>query len=105
MSRKFASRGSQTDAQLLELASLYGIQASYTDSKGRPQATSERSVHAALAVLGVTPERSLAKAIGDRRRQIAAQRVEPVQIAWDGHLEGVTVRLPRSSPFLEDHCN
>jgi len=100
MPKKSVTRASTTNVQLLKLASLYGIQASYRDSEGRQQAASERSIYAALRVLG-EQESSLEKSIGARRRQIASQRIEPVQIAWNGLLDGVALRLPRSSPFLE----
>ncbi|HYV00823.1 MAG TPA: 4-alpha-glucanotransferase, partial [Actinomycetota bacterium] len=93
--RSTPGRGAaQLRAALRELASLHGIQASYTGADGRRRFGSSSSILAVLRALGSPVEgmADIPDALRARRDQLAHRLVEPVLVAWDG-------RLDRGSPL------
>jgi 4-alpha-glucanotransferase len=81
---------------LRRLARLYGVQTRFTDgSKCRVEARAE-SLVAALRGLGAPLERvaDATAALGQRQAETWCWHLEPVQLAWDGALDGVELRLP-----------
>ncbi len=81
---------------LLTLARLYGVQTSYHDVWGNyVEASPEsllgvlRALEAPVEGLGDVPE-----ALEARREELASRIVEPVVVAWDGHVHaGIELRL------------
>jgi len=88
-----------TDARglLEELARLYGIDRAYHDAFGTHRQVSDATLFRLLRALGVpvSGAKDLAPALDARRHQLAERVVEPVAVAWDGHLE-LPLRLPES---------
>ena len=79
-----------------ELARLCGIQASYTDHRGRRRRASAEALLAALRAFGVPVERPEQAAGRLRKVRLARWRspLEPVTVAWDGRLPEFLIRLP-----------
>ena len=86
------------------LARLWGVQESYHDIEGNPRHASRDALVAILAALGAPIPESGADAtavdaaVRLRHRQLWERAIEPVNVAWDGHLRTVLVRLPAPDP-------
>jgi 4-alpha-glucanotransferase len=87
---------------LNELARLHGVQLSYRDAWGRlvePEPESLlgvlRALEAPLEGMGDVPE-----ALEARREELANRLIEPVVVAWDGHVPAIPVRFGRSGPLF-----
>ena len=83
---------------LEELARLYGIDCAYDDAFGTHREVSDTTLFSLLRALGVpvSGAKDVGPALDARRRQLAERVVEPVAVAWDGHLE-LPVRLAESA--------
>lgn len=83
-------------ADLLQLASLYGIQVAYYDNWHRRRVASSESLLAALKCLGcpITRCEDAQNALRDRGQAVWKTPVEPVTVAWDGLMPKVEMRLP-----------
>ncbi|MBV8203031.1 MAG: hypothetical protein JOZ15_20635, partial [Acidobacteria bacterium] len=81
---------------LRELAMLYGVEPAYVDMLGRRVEASEESLLAAASALAGPLEGmdDVAEALAARRAELAARMIEPVLVAWDGHLAAIELRLP-----------
>jgi 4-alpha-glucanotransferase len=101
MPEKSSSKSLAANSPLGELAALYEIHPSYTDNFGRRQVASAAAIQATLLALGA-PAVSTPEAIKARVAEINSQSVEPIQLAWDGRLKAVQVRLPRKSRLLDE---
>lgn len=88
------------DRRLKKLASLYGVQTSYIDADGVGRDASRDGLLAVLRSLGapIDGRRGIATALNACQRAAWNRPVEPVLVAWDGRLPGITLRLPRSEP-------
>ena len=83
---------------LRDVARLYGVQESYTNVHGRRIRAGVDATIAVLRAMGA-PVASLRDATGalrDRRAELARRVVEPVVVAWDGRLGGISARVPSS---------
>ncbi|MDD4860053.1 MAG: 4-alpha-glucanotransferase [Dehalococcoidales bacterium] len=81
-----------------KLARLYGIQTAYYDVNHRRQTADPDALLAILHALGA-PVRVLpdtATAIQEKQQATWQQMLEPVQVAWDGGITAVPLRLPAS---------
>ena len=83
---------------LRQLADLYGIKRSYQSMDGRRVTASADATLAVLAALGADVD------TGDTRSVLAAEEeslwqspLEPVVVAWDGHLRDAPLRLPATA--------
>jgi 4-alpha-glucanotransferase len=88
--------------QLNQLAKLYGIQTSYIDMHKRRQEAHPESVLLALRALGssVTDVGDAGRALAEKREELR-RRVEPVIVAWAGHVHADRIKLsPDSRPAL-----
>jgi 4-alpha-glucanotransferase len=82
-------------APLRAVARLYGIQSWYLDAGGTRRYASDDALRSTLSVLGVDATgdvRALTEAALHRRRELAADGVEPVHVAWNGRLPRVELR-------------
>ena len=100
--RHMVARKSQTQSSrrlLARLAELYGVQIGYRDALGHVRAPSEESLLKTLLALGARVEApaSLRRAVREREAELWARSIEPVVVAWEGELPGLTLRLPASS--------
>jgi 4-alpha-glucanotransferase len=85
---------------LRQLAESYGVETVYLDDTNTPHTANPEALAAVLRVLGAPlgkPEEA-DSALRQRRQQLWRRVVEPVQLAWDGRLAPVTVRLPLREP-------
>lgn len=89
------SGGSELPA-LRRLAAVYGVQTQYTDAQHQRVDAKPESLHAALLGLGAPIERvaDAAAALRQRRDETWCWHIEPVQLAWEGVLDAVELRLP-----------
>jgi 4-alpha-glucanotransferase len=102
------SAGSERERQdLVELARLYGVQPAYHDILGNYVEASAESLLAAVGALagpfdgmGDVPEMLAA-----RRDELESRLVEPVLIAWDGHLRDVVLQVPQGGGAGEVVCH
>lgn len=81
---------------LLTLARLYGVQTAYHDVKGNYVEASTESLLGVLRALEAPIEDpgDIPEALEARREDLASRVVEPVVVAWDGHVQqGIEVRL------------
>ena len=81
---------------LLTLARLYGVQTSYHDIRGDHIEASPESLLGVLRALEAPVEDfgDIPEALEARREELASRVVEPVVVAWDGHVQaGIEVRL------------
>ncbi len=87
------------DGALGEAASLYGVQRRYRDGLGRMRTASDEAVTAVLAALGaeLSNPKDVAAAARVRRREVWAQTLDPVLVAWDGQPPVLDLRLPASA--------
>jgi 4-alpha-glucanotransferase len=89
---------------LRALTRLFGIEPSYEGMGGTVHHASPEATLAVLRALGAElrsddPARADVRgALRARRDELAAQPVEPVQVAWDGELRAVRLRLPVTAP-------
>ena len=83
-----------TRALLEELARLHGIDCAYDDAFGTHREVSDATLFALLRALRVpvSGARDLPPALDARYHQLAERVVDPVAVAWDGHLE-LPIRL------------
>jgi 4-alpha-glucanotransferase len=74
------------EAQLEELAELYGVLTSYEDVRHVKQRASREALVRVLQALGadIKSSQDFAKAIYERRCELAFRGIEPVLVAWDG---------------------
>ncbi|HLX10895.1 MAG TPA: 4-alpha-glucanotransferase [Thermoanaerobaculia bacterium] len=81
---------------LRQLAALYGVEPGYHDIYGRHVEASTESLLAAASALAGPFEgmEDVAEALAARRAELAARLIEPVLVAWDGHLGEIELRLP-----------
>lgn len=81
---------------LHRLARLYGVQTAYYDVQGRNQEASAEALLAVLKTLGAPVENmnDAPAAIKAWRQAYWDRYIEPVVVAWDGHLAGLDLRLP-----------
>lgn len=77
-----------------ELARLYGVQTSYVSATGQPTVARPEALLAVLKALGAEVESAadFPAALAARRRHLAARRLPPVCVAWDG--QAAAVELP-----------
>jgi 4-alpha-glucanotransferase len=87
------------DGALGEVASLYGVQRRYRDGLGCMRTASDEAVTAVLAALGaeLSDPQDAAAAAQARRREVWAQALDPVLVAWDGQPPVLDLRLPASA--------
>jgi len=83
---------------LRRLAGLYGVQTRFTDAAKRRVEARPESLLAALRGLGAPLERiaDAPAALRQREEETWCWHLEPVQVAWDGMLESIELRLPAS---------
>ncbi|HEY7213141.1 MAG TPA: 4-alpha-glucanotransferase [Thermoanaerobaculia bacterium] len=79
---------------LLTLAGLYGVQASYHDALGQFVEASPESLLGALRALQAPVDgmADVPAALRERREELAGQLLEPVVVAWDGHPPAIELR-------------
>jgi 4-alpha-glucanotransferase len=90
---------SRRTAELLALARAFGLQPVYQDWKGRRRTASAESLLGGLRALGAPLEDVAGAGAALRDWSARAHRpgIEPVHVAWDGELEGLSLRFaPRS---------
>jgi 4-alpha-glucanotransferase len=83
---------------LARLAELYQVQTRYRDALGHVREPSEESLLRTLLALGagVGGPAGLAEAVRTREAEIWGRVLDPVLVAWEGDLLGLTLRLPAS---------
>jgi 4-alpha-glucanotransferase len=81
---------------LRQLAHLYDVQESYVNVRGTRIRASIDSTVAVLRAMGapIASARDAPAALQARRQELARRPVEPVIVAWNGHLRDVDVRIP-----------
>ncbi|HEU0020317.1 MAG TPA: 4-alpha-glucanotransferase, partial [Dehalococcoidia bacterium] len=91
---------------LAKLASLYGVQATYFGADGQRHSAPTESIMAALRGLGasVTSPDDAPAALREKQQQVWQRRLEPVTVAWDGHIIELAARLPRSLSEASWEC-
>ena len=92
--------------QLHQLASLYGVQTSYYSADHHRRPASAESLVTVLRGLGAGlagPE-DAPGALRQRRQELQQRVVEPATVAWDGHWEHLTVRVPRALADTRWQC-
>jgi 4-alpha-glucanotransferase len=97
---------SDTPRSLEALAALYGVETSYYDIGGRLVTATPESLVTVLRLLGAPLQEAAGApdAIDAFEREAAERLLEPVLVAWDGHLPGIDVRLPEKSAGLRIAC-
>lgn len=82
--------------KLCALAELYGIELSYYDIKGKQQVASDEALYAILPHLGarLSGPADLDRALLDRRLALAHRVLEPVVVAWEGLVSGLSLQVP-----------
>ena len=80
---------------LSELARLYGLQTTYEGMDGARRQSDAEAVTLVLRALGAPLDdvRDAPEALRARRSELDACGIQPVQVAWDGALPEVRVRL------------
>jgi 4-alpha-glucanotransferase len=75
------------------------VQAGYRDALGHVREPSEESLRKTLLALGARVEgpAGLRGAIREREAELWGRLIEPVLVAWEGDLPGLTLRLPASA--------
>lgn len=75
-------------SELLELAKLYGIQTSYIDMAKQHRDADPETLLLVLRAMGAGIERpnDVTEALKRRKNELRKRTVEPVAVAWDGHL-------------------
>jgi 4-alpha-glucanotransferase len=93
--------------ELLELARLYNIQASYHDVSGRLVEAAPESLLAALAALNAPVESmgDVGEALAARREELAQRLLEPVVVAWEGRPPAIELRLRPGEDTLACHLD
>jgi len=83
-------------ASLRHLAALYGVQTQFTDAQAHRIVAKPESLLAALRGMGAPLDRAsdAAAALRQREDETWSWHIEPVQLAWDGALESVNLRVP-----------
>jgi 4-alpha-glucanotransferase len=81
---------------LRQLANLYSVQTAYYNAMGQRQEAESESLLTTLRLLGAAVEtyEDIPAALRERRQALWQRGVEPVMVAWDGHLTGLELRLP-----------
>lgn len=87
---------------LRELASLYGVETSYTNAFGRFVEAEPDSLLAILRALGAAVDRpeDVPEALQEWRRERAERVLEPVLVAWDGRAPAVELQFGMDSGRL-----
>jgi 4-alpha-glucanotransferase len=87
------------NAQLHQLAGLYGLKTSYQDMQGRTQSASVEALMAVLKSLGapVTKLEDVAVAIRQHREEYWKRTIEPVIVCWENERLSVILRLHAKS--------
>lgn len=85
---------------LRELARLYGVETSYQDMDGGQCVADERALALTLRGLGaeLRDAGDARGALRARRAELDALPIQPVQVAWDGSLRAVRLRLRDGDP-------
>ncbi|MGH7466218.1 MAG: 4-alpha-glucanotransferase, partial [Longimicrobiales bacterium] len=80
---------------LSELARLYGVEAAYEGMGGERRRADPEAVALTLRALGADLDsgRDAADALRARRAELDVLGIQPVQVAWDGALPQIRVRL------------
>ncbi len=109
-SRAFGSSPPGAAGALEELATLYGVQTSYRDTRGRWCASPSESVVKVLRALGAElneealhigqARQRLDAAVRARKHELWNRTLEPVVVAWDGVPPPLLIRLPERSRVL-----
>jgi 4-alpha-glucanotransferase len=91
--------------QLRELASLYGVEPSYLDMRGRRVEASPESLLAVASALAgpLDNMEDVAEALAARRAELESRLIEPVLVAWDGRLTRIALRLPANGAGANGH--
>jgi 4-alpha-glucanotransferase len=81
---------------LRQLAHLYDVQESYVNVHGTRIRAGIDSTVAVLRAMGapIASAQDAPAALRARRQELARRPVEPVIVAWNGHLRDVDVRIP-----------
>ncbi|MBI4185992.1 MAG: 4-alpha-glucanotransferase [Chloroflexi bacterium] len=92
---------------LLQLARLYGVQTAYRSAFGQRRQASAAALLTALQALGapVAGINDLPSAWRQWRRGLWHRLVEPVNVAWDGRLTPLQLRLPASESDARVSCH
>lgn len=92
--------------QLIQLASLYGVQNAYYDASKSRRRASEESLLAVLKALGVPIQRlsDVSGALRYRREELWQRYVDPVIVAWDGLETSIDVRTPADRVAMPVDC-
>ena len=87
---------SRSIKELHKLATVWGIDIAYRDVTGRRCESSQESLLAVLPILGATVSgmAEVPDALRERRRTLWQRCLEPVEVAWDGAIDGIRLRLP-----------
>jgi 4-alpha-glucanotransferase len=87
---------------LNELARLYGVQLSYWNAWGKFVEPGPESLFGVLQALEAPLEDmgDVSEALQARREELAGRLIEPVVVAWDGHVPAIPVRFGRSGPLF-----
>ena len=87
---------------LNELARLYGVQLSYWDAWGRFVEPGPESLLGVLQALEAAVEgmEDVSEALQMRREELASRVIEPVVVAWDGHVPPISLRFGGSGPLF-----
>ncbi len=90
-------------AALRRLASLYGVQAHFTDAQHQRVEATPQSLAAAVKGLGAPIERvaDAAAALRQREDELWCWHIEPVQVAWDGVLNAIELRVPATEALAD----
>jgi 4-alpha-glucanotransferase len=81
---------------IAELARLYNVEMSYEDMNGTRQRADTDALIRTLQALGAALDsaRGVREALRVRRAELDTLAIQPVQVAWDGVLPVIHVRLP-----------
>lgn len=85
----------ELDGRLVELAGLYGVQPAFVNIMGERVQASQDALLAVLRSLGapLSGPDDLETALAARQRELWAGALEPVVVAWDGHVPPVRLRI------------
>jgi len=94
-------------SKLVELAKLYGIQPSYVDMREKTQKANIDTLLMVLQSLGAPVSKSddIKSALQARKQELAARKIEPVIVAWNGKLAQSSINVSKigdASLILED---
>ncbi len=86
-------------SSLTTLARLYGVQTAYYGFDRRRRQASPEALLAVLRALGAPLERTAdaPSAVRHRNQELWRRCVEPVAVAWEGHLPSLELRLPKAA--------